>query len=56
MLAAHDPTLFLTKKVLYFKFCFDVDNPSKYICLGVFRRKIGLINSILKPVIKKSNS
>ena len=40
MLAAHDPILFYNKKlVLYFTFCFDVDDPSKYICLGVLCQK-----------------
>ena len=42
MLAAQDPTLFYNKKlVLYFTFCFDVDDPSKYKCLGVLCQKMG---------------
>ena len=40
MLVAHDPIPFYNEKLmLYFTFCFDVDDPSKYICLGVLCQK-----------------
>ena len=47
--------LFLrTNMSVTFIYIFNVDDPSKYIYLGVLCRYIGLIVSIVKPVIRNS--
>ena len=50
-----DPGLILwgQKLVLYFIFCFDVDDTSKYIYVGVFFTKKELTGSIMKQIFTK---
>ena len=53
ILVAPGLTLWGQKLVLYFIFCFDVDDTSKYIYVGVFCTKTELTGSIMKQIFTK---
>ena len=53
ILVAPSLTLSEQKLVLYFIFCFDVDDTSKYIYVGAFCTKKGLTGSIMKQIFTK---
>ena len=53
ILVAPGLTLWGHKLVSYFIFCFDVDDASKYIYVGVFCTKKELTGSIMKQIFTK---
>ena len=53
ILVAPGLTLWGKKLVLYFIICFNIDDTSKYIYVGVFCTKKELTGSIMKQIFTK---